>query len=74
MVIMYGVVSCLMIVKLNGKREELKFNYIITMKKILSILVLLLLVSNAQAKEYQWKFFVPAIDNRATAVAVYEVL
>jgi len=44
------------------------------MKKILFILTFLLFVSNAQAKEYQWKFFMPAIDNRATAVAVYEVL
>lgn len=44
------------------------------MKKILITLTLLLLASTVQAKEYQWKFFMPAIDNRETAVAVYEVL
>jgi hypothetical protein len=45
------------------------------MKKILIALTLLLLTGTAaQTKEYQWKFFMPAIDNRETAVAVYEVL
>jgi len=44
------------------------------MKKILITLALLLLAGTVQAKEYQWKFWMPAIDNRDTAVAVYEVL
>ncbi len=44
------------------------------MKKIVFSLILLLLAGTVQAKEYQWKFFISAIDNRETAVVVYEVL
>ncbi len=44
------------------------------MKKLLLACVLLLISSNALALEYQWKFVLPAMDNRETAVEVYELL
>jgi len=44
------------------------------MKKLLLACVLLLIASNAQALEYQWKFVLPAMDNRETAIEVYELL
>ena len=44
------------------------------MKKLLFALALLLISNTANALEYQWKFVMPAIDNRETAVKVYELL
>ena len=44
------------------------------MKKIILSLVFLFISNTAMALEYQWKFVMPAVDNRETAVKVYEVL
>ena len=44
------------------------------MKKLLFALALLLITNTANALEFQWKFVMPAIDNRETAVKVYELL
>lgn len=44
------------------------------MKKLLLTLFFLFISSTAMALEYQWKFVMPAVDNRETAVKVYEVL
>ena len=44
------------------------------MKKLLFALALLLITNTANALEFQWKFVMPAIDNRDTAVKVYELL
>ena len=44
------------------------------MKKIFFVFVLLFSANAASALEFQWKFVMPAIDNRETAVNVYEIL
>jgi hypothetical protein len=44
------------------------------MKKILLACVLLFVANSAHALEYQWKFIMPAMDNREAAVEVYELL
>ncbi|MCK5070186.1 MAG: hypothetical protein KAR01_06575 [Desulfocapsa sp.] len=44
------------------------------MKKLLLSCAFLLIANTANALEYQWKFVLPAMDNRETAVKVYELL
>jgi len=44
------------------------------MKKILLTCAFLLAANTASALEYQWKFVMPAIDNRESAVKIYELL
>lgn len=44
------------------------------MKKLLITCVFLLIATNVNALEFQWKFIMPAMDSREAAVEVYEVL
>ena len=44
------------------------------MKKILLTCVFLFVANTASALEFQWKFVMPAIDNRESAVKVYDLL
>jgi hypothetical protein len=44
------------------------------MKKLLLACVFLFIANSANALEFQWKFVLPAMDNRESAVEVYELL
>ncbi len=44
------------------------------MKKLLLSLVILVIASPAFSLEYQWKFSIPTMDTRESAVKVYELL
>ena len=44
------------------------------MKKILLTCVFLFVANTASALEFQWKFVMPAIDNRESAVKIYDLL
>ncbi len=44
------------------------------MKKLLLACILLFIANSAHGLEFQWKFVLPAMDNRETAVEVYELL
>lgn len=44
------------------------------MKKLLVVFLLVFLAKSAHGLEFQWKFVMPAVDNRETAVKVYDVL
>jgi len=44
------------------------------MKKLLVVLALLLFSNPAMGLEFQWKFIIPTMDDRESAVEVYELL